>query len=728
MRNICRAQSAWTLALTIGLFAMVFAPAKAAAAQDTQPTLAVYTFETRGWATFAIVLPKGEATDALKVGTLDTQTDVKSRWVEDGSIKSAIVTAFIPDKGHYGITAAPASEAPEFKPTQWPTAVVEFATANGAYKAQLATAPSLQNSWLSGPLVAEARWIDTPMSADGPNTGGHPSLRVLFDVRSYGPAGSGQHWLDVTVENAIDAVDANAVTYDVKLTIGGAIPVERKAVVHKYLTRWRMTFPVSPAQGPLELAHVIPDFGPFIRAGAIPNYMRSVVNPAYSTAGPAFDILKFGSLHLPMNDHGGRPEIAPYPNWAAQAIVHRMPTQLEYVIKHGELAGSFATHIREPQVDTQTGHDWVTIDKHPNYWLHFNADPNVGGQSKSGPLNELTGLGEQGDIAHQPSLAYIPYLITGQRYFLDELTHWAAYTLLATRQDLSTNLRGGGFQADGRTPLFPGSHGLIVFNEVRGIGWGLRNIADAAFILPDEHPLKEYFAEKVTNNLAWLDDYATTFNLSGEVRAMFPFRRGIEDSNNPPYVWIALWEQSYVGWAVDRARRILADPNGIDFLTRLAEFDVKLFQSPDDVFPREWAGIYVLAVGEYTGAFQASYFPTLKQVFTVSSNAKRDPASTIGDFYREFEGFYGPESRLMLMIARGLNIPGADEAYTFLMNHKADVWPNGAKGSGIRMIDDLNLRSGWAIGIGGVNPRPTDVTPDSPTPRTNAVTPISQIQ
>ncbi len=44
-----------------------------------------------GWATFATVVPRGLATNALQVGSLQTQTDVKNRWA-DNTIKFAVLT------------------------------------------------------------------------------------------------------------------------------------------------------------------------------------------------------------------------------------------------------------------------------------------------------------------------------------------------------------------------------------------------------------------------------------------------------------------------------------------------------------------------------------------------------------------------------------------------------------------------------------------------------------
>ena len=64
--------------------------------------------------------------------------------------------------------------------------------------------------------------------------------------------------------------------------------------------------------------------------------------------------------------------------------------------------------------------------------------------------------------------------------------------------------------------------------------------------------MKRYLADKVVNNLNDLEVYAQAFN-SGPLQTLFPGRRP-EDENAryQPYMWISLWEQTYVAWAVDR--------------------------------------------------------------------------------------------------------------------------------------------------------------------------------
>ena len=71
------------------------------------------------------------------------------------------------------------------------------------------------------------------------------------------------------------------------------------------------------------------------------------------------------------------------------------------------------------------------------------------------------------DTAHQPSLAYLPYLLTGEYYFLEELHFWA------TSNSLETDPGNRGYEK-----------GLIHWQQVRGQAWSLRTLGHAAYITP----------------------------------------------------------------------------------------------------------------------------------------------------------------------------------------------------------------------------------------------------
>jgi hypothetical protein len=661
------------------LVALCLAGAATAAAQGQRP-LAVYTL-TQGWATFGLALPSGAAAGAVRVGALPTQTDVKVRW-PNGSIRFAVVSVNVPRAGSYPVVAD-AADGGRPVPATVPPVSVTFSVNGTPHVARLPQGPTGE-TWLAGPLVSERRSVVTP----GP--GGLNFLRVIFDVRTYS---SGGHRVDVTVENDLNVANADAVTYDVAIRIGSATaPVfQRTAVNHRYLTRWRKVFTTDGVRA----SAVKPDVAPFVAARALPEYLPSVVSPSPSLEGPGisgagFDILGFGDLTRPMNSHGGRPELAPYPNFAAQYLVHKTSEQLAYLLRHGELGGSWGIHLREEDGSLPT------IDEYPNFWLDRRWRLEEGFQ---GPRNTrlgangeptIPGQGEPGDIAHQPSLAFVPYLLTGDRFFADEVAFWANYTLLGTYPP-----------EWGRN----GSAGLLWNNEVRGIGWGLRNLGDAAAYLPDDSPLKAYLAAKVARNLAHLDDHGTQF-ASGPLATVFPGRRpeDHEAIGGVHYMWISVWEQAYVAWAIDHVMQhgIVA---GHDFSARGAALRDRIARIVMPLFTnREWPTNhnlqmpYLLAVGTWSGRPQAegskvNYFQTWTQVRDATFCCT-NPATGLSYMARPFQGYYGPEARLLFLILA----PNVREAVARLEYLMADVGDDGR-----RTVEDLSVRSGWAIAPASVN-------------------------
>jgi hypothetical protein len=647
------------MSVTRLLALLIFVFIAAASAARADDAVATYIF-TKGWATFGLPLPQGAARDAVQVGKLPTQTDVKVRW-PDGSIRFAVVSANIPAASTLPIVPA-AAPAGSMTAAATPAVTVTL-TIDG--RPHVATLPATgTDSWLNGPLVSEGRAVVAP--------GGHPFLRVIFDLRTYASGGSR---VDITVENCLDVSVADEATYDVAIAIGDKRVFQQANVHHKYLARWRSVFPV----GTLQESEVTPDMAPFVAARAVPPYLSTVASPSRSlkttgVSGTGFDILGFGDLTVPMNAHSGRPELAPYPDWTAQYLVHKKPEQRAYMMRHGELAGSWGIHVRNADGSMPS------IDAPGNgyYWLDPRwKDPGNLSAGFTGPRGHLEHRAEPGDLAHQPSLAFVPYLVTGDRFFADEVAFWANFCLI------------GSFASDDNRK---GPQGLLIGNEVRGIGWGLRNLGDAAAYLPDSSPMKAYLASKVWANLTYLDQYAETYQ-SGPVQTLFPGRRPEDgEPKYQPYMWISLWEQSYLAWAVDRVmdHGTVATSNfangGATIRNRIARLQLALFTNPQWPKDPQRQAPYVLAAGRWGPDRTLTYLQTFSDVATATFSV---PTPARPDFPRPFQGYYGPEARLMLRITEKLGDAGAREQITALM---ANVFEN------VSMRDDLNKRSGWAIG------------------------------
>ena len=90
------------------------------------------------------------------------------------------------------------------------------------------------------------------------------------------------------------------------------------------------------------------------------------------------------------------------------------------------------------------------------------------------------------DVSHQASFAYLPYLVTGDFYYLEELEFWAMYDVFNSNPGYRENIKG-----------------LLRPEQVRGQAWALRTLGEAAYIAPDRDPLKDDFQRILKSNLDW---------------------------------------------------------------------------------------------------------------------------------------------------------------------------------------------------------------------------------
>ena len=639
-----------------------------------------------GWATFGQAVPQGAAPSGLQVGSLLTQTDVKTRW-PDGSIRFAVVTANVPAAGSYPITAAPVAGG-AFTPAL-PTASVALTIGSVVYTATLPSSVST-DLWLSGALVYEGRSVIAPVSSSG---SAHPFLRVIFDTRVRND-GSGR--VDVAVENVLDQTGATTVTYNVAIAVNNQTVFTKSSVQHYYLTRWRKTFPFG--SGPT--ATVTPDVAPFYASSALPPYLSLVANLVSAPTGTTFDILQAGALDTNMPDHGGRQELAPFPDWTARYLVYGDPTQKAFVLAHGDLSGSWPVHVREADISANSGvgpERLVSLDQRPTLWYDSRAKGDGLDYVHGSPMpiieygSTVPGPGQSPlipDNAHQPSLAYVPYLLTGDRYYAEEMAFWANYGMIRT------------YPADG----VRGSQGILAYNETRGYGWSLRNIVDAAAYYPGAE-VRTYLAQKVASNLAWLDNYANAQSPTAN-----PFRILWIGKRPEGNQYIAMWEQNYLAYAIDRAFK-QGFPGGLAHRDAIARFQLALF-SNDPTYPRAQGAPYIVGVGvppsgtlRYTDYNSFSFYKDIGQIWTATQGNERP-----------FAGYYGPEARLNLMIGVEAGWSGAQAAYDFLFPFIGSTNTFCATFGPDK--PDLACRAGWALDFSKTSAPPPPPPPPPPAPPT----------
>ncbi|WP_426319179.1 hypothetical protein [Pseudoduganella sp. R-43] len=445
---------------------------------------------------------------AYKGVSIPVQADVKARHA-DGSVRHALISTVLPQLAGGETASVQLSTVPWTGPgggarpdallASGFSALVRLNIGGVTYSADAAQllASKPYTSWLSGPLVNEWQ-VAGPVTANGV---AHPHLAVRFAIRHYPLAGAGQFGatrVDVTVENnwAYEP-DPKNVTYDAEILVNNQAVYQKAALTHYHHARWRKLF----WAGAEPKVHVKHDIAYLLGTRALPNYDRTVMpsQTALAKMKTDWEAADSGPMAMPlvnkyMPSTGGRPDIGLQHAWAALYILSMDARARQVTNGLGDLAGSWPVHYRDRNTDQV-----VSIVDYP-----YVRDQRIGSDSynpvtkKHEDMPRCTST-EAGacatpytpDTAHQPSFAYLPYLLTGDTYYLDELHFWANWNLV-TMNPYYRSL----------------SKGLVKGNQVRGQAWSLRTLGHAAYITPDAHPMKPYFNQVLQHNL---DFYNTTF-------------------------------------------------------------------------------------------------------------------------------------------------------------------------------------------------------------------------
>ena len=424
--------------------------------------------------------------------TLPLQVDVKATHA-DGSVRHAVISALLPRlaKGQQaGIAlvkgankAAEGGGKPDFD-----TGAVVTVTLDGVrYSASSDRLLDEQKPerWLDGPLVTEVQVAAPLRNAQGE---AHPHLAARFAIRAY--PGAKRARVDVVVENdwAYEPGPRNF-TYDVEVEVGGETVYRKKELTHLHHARWRV-LAWKGAEPALHLRH---DTDYLIDSRALPNYDRSVIVSDSALAalaakweGPRSEPMGVGVASPAMPNTGGRTDIGLLPGWAAMYLLSMDARAKDITLGTADRAGSWSAHYR----DKRTGRPISLID-YP--YMTLLGSPSDTRNPKTGKQEAFPRCPRDAcktpykvDTAHQPNFAYLPYLVTGDHYYLEELQFWAMWNVFATNPGYRKNVDG-----------------LLASHQVRGQAWSLRTLGEAAYITPDSHPLKDDFTTILKSNLAW---------------------------------------------------------------------------------------------------------------------------------------------------------------------------------------------------------------------------------
>lgn len=521
--------------------------------------------------TFGQVFKPGDVpASAGLVGQFDRkfprlQTDIKSVYA-DGSVKHAVISGILPQLSA-GRSAAlilrPALDdpgscaSPDALLAAGFTADVNITIAGKLYRAsaQDALRSASGKTWLCGGIATE--WIvSLPfVSTDSADHGTQdPHLTARFAIRHYPNAQSAK--VDMIVENdwAYDPAPQN-ITYDVSMDVGSRTVYSKTGLTHYNHARWKKTFwwgvspevatcpdltcaPSPSGKDPSPKLNIRHDPAYLMATGAVPNYDTNVtisalalsnISTAYS--GSKTEPMNSGLAEPYMPTTGGRPDIGLLPGWTVSYLLSQVRMAKNAVLGTADLAGTYSIHYRDKNTDKP-----ISIVDYPYMTLRGRYDDTYNPVTKQyeafPPCAGSCATPFVADPAHEPSLSFLPYLVTGDYYHLEELEFWTAYNMFISNP---------GYRQY--------SQGLIFADQVRGQAWVLRSLAEAAYIIPDADPLKNQFATFLANNIDWYTKTYVGNSTSGN-------SLGIVTSEAFSYMdgtAIAPWQDDFFTSAVGRA-------------------------------------------------------------------------------------------------------------------------------------------------------------------------------
>ncbi len=528
------------------------------------------------------VFPKGSYEARINDAPAALQIDSKA-FYPDGSVRHAILTVEAPELPPHEVlkgailksgkaapsklSGAPSSTVPPLDIT------VTLQDGTGTPKRIAISLPVLAKdparrqakAWIDGPLAREVRLV-APVTE---------RLEIEFDLWTprLGPSR-----IDVVFHN--DWAGAHArdlVTYDVEISLGGSRVYEASSLRHYPYATWHQLIWTDGQRPP----RIAPDLDLLIDTGAVPRYATTLrvdrgvmidLSERLKTEG--FSPLGSAMVTRYMPSTGGRMDIGPLPAWAVFSLLGTLPSSRAVLLANADAAGSIPWHIR-----SRATRRALTTDAYPYLWLNSRGEPDPTVMPEPfDPSDTDWTL----DNAHQPSLVYLPYLLTGLAYYRDELEQQAAYVLLSN----DPGYRGGS------QGLFIGERG-DAWLQVRALAWSLRTLANAAYVLPADDPLQAYFEEKLRANLKNLVDIyvvGRTMQVAGDVE-------GWVAGDNREIGATSPWQEDFLATVLDWINE-MGYPDAGRLLAWMSNFLAGRFTSASQGFDPIYGVAYFLVVSD----------------------------------------------------------------------------------------------------------------------------------
>lgn len=517
--------------------------------------------------------------------------------------------------------------------------------------------------WLSGTVANE--WIvSAPLQDSAGNH--HPHLHARFAIRYYD--GVQKAKVDFSIENnwAYELAPQNF-TYDVTLTVDGKQVYTKNALNHAHHARWRKVF----WWGGEPEVHIAHNSKYIIATKSVPHYDPSIVisptaiaNLKKTFTGTRTEPMGSGMAMPAMGTTGGRPDIGLLPGWAVSYLLSMNKDAKDVTLGTADLGGSWSMHYRDKDTDKPISlydYPYMTLLGNPGDTLNPATKKREVFPSCGGVCTNVN----QADTSHAPNFGYLPYMVTGDYYYLEELQFWGMYNAFASNPGYRKNIQG-----------------LVHPDQVRGQGWALRLIGEAGYITPDDDRMKSHFTGIIASNIKWYDENYTN-NSTATLGALTHGYAVVYNNKRGLAPWQDDFFTSAIGHLVD-----LGYKDAKPLLAWKSKFAVNRMMAPGMCWIL--ASNYSWNIKDETGAlyttWEQMYKNSVSAPVTATECASDDMAKALGLKTREMSGYSysgtGYPSNFQPALAYSVNAgtPGAKEAWNLFMSRNVlPDYQNGAQ-------------------------------------------------
>jgi hypothetical protein len=402
---------------------------------------------------------------------------------------------------------------------------------------------------------------------------------------------------------------------------------------HNYFGRWRWQSAVRM---------VATEVADLISQGLLPRYDAEIAggftppsNPQHY-AGP----MDLAGITPYMPQTGGRDDIGLVTECQADYLCTQSEAALNSLRAQLEGCGTLTWHYR----DENTG---APLDTYA-YPRASSYDPYNQGPDPYIPLTVGDGGGITLDTSHEPDLAYVPYLLTGDPYALEEMQFTVTYNVIKVPpNDRGTYNMGGALRAH---------------------AWALRCMARCARVTPDAVPQwlmpRSHFQQMMDGNREFVAGYANSaetlftnlHNLADPRWGAPPETNIPPDCSNAP--WWEDYEQAVMGHVIEmgftdwmpnyqwKVQNIIERCNGTSGWVRNNAFPYKI-------------AVRETAASPWVANWQACWELNVKMGVVVDTGQDHIPAGDLS---------YPQQGLAALAIAKRLGIEGAAAAHTWLQD------------------------------------------------------------